>query len=359
MNPSAPHRHIAIACYSNIIGGAEIFLQYLLMELPDSDQITVVGPNPEVLTKIASSRNSIRVEVIDPSVGAARRLLARTKPDLVVVNLPSFTSARPMTIAAALTRTKFILIDHLPTPGLTWRGRSWQRLVTRFSAARVSVGRQSARDAEEFGGLRRGSVAVIYNGVPAPPPSPRPRNQVFTLGTLGRLSPEKSLDTLLSAVAGLPGTRLLIAGTGRLQEVIEAQIESLGISDRVELVGFVDRWQFLQEIDCLVQPSLNEALPLTMLEAMRAGVPVIASDVGSLREAIEHGKTGILAPPGSVAELRRAIVALASDRDLLDSISADALKASRERFSNVVMARQYSALFDRVINGTQAGSSGD
>jgi glycosyltransferase involved in cell wall biosynthesis len=162
---------------------------------------------------------------------------------------------------------------------------------------------------------------VIHNALPfesfdrGPAAGPRrapPSSGPVRLLAVGRLSPEKGFDLLLTALAEVardfPAIELSIAGTGALAEAIAAQAERLGLTNKVKMLGYVnDMTDIYHQADLVVQSSLTEGLPNVMLEVAYLGVPVLATDVGGTREVIEHGVNGWLVRPGSAAEIAAGI----------------------------------------------------
>ncbi len=123
---------------------------------------------------------------------------------------------------------------------------------------------------------------------------------------------------LLQAVAELvpryPGLRLILFGRGPLEPDLLAQRDQLGLGEAVQFAGFRDDLdRYLGAADLVVQPSLTEGLGVSVLKAAAAGVPVVASDAGGLREAVVDGETGVLVPPGDAPALAAAIAALLDD----------------------------------------------
>lgn len=159
------------------------------------------------------------------------------------------------------------------------------------------------------------------------PPAPRPGQVLF----LGRLWREKGIDDLLRAAGRIapqvPALRLVCAGDGEIDRVRTLAAE-LDLTARVELPGWLDgeaKASALREAAVFVLPSYAEGLPMGVLEAMAQGVPVVASDVGGVREAL--GDAGLLVPAGDVAALADALRTL-----LLDPARAAALgQAGRAR----------------------------
>lgn len=140
---------------------------------------------------------------------------------------------------------------------------------------------------------------------------------------LGAIIEKKGVFELLEAVAGLreryPRCRLVLAGTGPAQAQVLARAAALGIASQVEMPGWVDaaaRDARLAQAAVFVLPSYYEGMPMSVLEAMAAGVPVIASDVGGIPELIAHGVDGLLIAPGDVPALTAALEGLLSDAPL-------------------------------------------
>jgi glycosyltransferase involved in cell wall biosynthesis len=178
---------------------------------------------------------------------------------------------------------------------------------------------------------------VIYNGVPLPSPreGDTPHDSPIVL-CIARLSPEKGVDVLLKAMASLPEARLLIAGDGPERAALEASAPA-----NVTFLGFrQDVPALLTEATVVAVPSRQEGLGLAALEAMAAGVPVVASDVGGLREVVLADKTGLLVPPDAPEALASALRTLLTDAPRREELS----KAGRVRiaatFDREVMARR-------------------
>jgi glycosyltransferase involved in cell wall biosynthesis len=145
-------------------------------------------------------------------------------------------------------------------------------------------------------------------GVPASAP---------LVGTVGRLIPQKGLRYLLAAtplvLSSAPDAHVLVVGDGMLRDALTSQCAALGIKERVHFYGASEApWHLLAACDVIALPSLYEGLPLTALEAVAAGKPVVATDVGGTAEVIIDGRTGLLVPPRDVGALARALVQLLS-----------------------------------------------
>lgn len=153
-------------------------------------------------------------------------------------------------------------------------------------------------------------LVVIYNGVELP--EARESSGSTTKPTvlcIARLSPEKGIDVLLKAAQELPDTAFLIAGDGPERFALEASAPQ-----NVTFLGFrKDVSELLEQATVVAVPSRQEGLGLAALEALAAGVPVVASNVGGLSEIVQPNKTGLLVPPDDPVELAQALRVLLPD----------------------------------------------
>lgn len=176
----------------------------------------------------------------------------------------------------------------------------------------------------------------------------------FTIGAIGRLSREKGFDLLLKAFAGLVREgndfRLALLGEGGLRGVLEDKARALGIQDRVLMSGYVENGR-----DCMplfglfVLPSLTEGLPIVILEAMAAGVPIVASRVGGIPEVLGNGDAGLLVEPGSVAAVRDGILETTRNPEASRQRAAKAHQRVTEHYSSHAMAEKYRQIYQSLL----------
>lgn len=172
------------------------------------------------------------------------------------------------------------------------------------------------------------------------------------LGVVGRLVRVKGHNYLFYCLKKMLDSgyhvTLLVLGDGSLEEEYKKLIQQIGISDYVRFLGFVENsLHYIASFDLLVMPSLNEGIPMSLLEAMAMGVPVIASRVGGIPEVIEDESTGILVEPKNVEELYQACARLASDERLRKKIASNAMKHIRTKYSSVKSAQNTLQLYFR------------
>jgi glycosyltransferase involved in cell wall biosynthesis len=155
-------------------------------------------------------------------------------------------------------------------------------------------------------------AAFEASAIPAASPMPYP------IGFIGRLDAIKRVPDLVRAVAQL-GDRvhLHVFGDGPERACVEQVIRELRLESQVTLHGFVARPAIaLKQIGCLVLPSASEGMPMVVLEAMAAGVPVVGRDVPGVRDLVADGVTGVLAPPAGAEGLAAAIARVLDDSEL-------------------------------------------
>jgi glycosyltransferase involved in cell wall biosynthesis len=200
------------------------------------------------------------------------------------------------------------------------------RAVCSLTTVTICVSENERAAGVAAGTCRAGRTVVIRNAVDVAT-SPRARHEAATprLIAVGRLKPPKDCLTLVRALAALPpgSFEALIVGEGPDREVLEAETRRLGLAERVRLTGERrDVPELLATSDVFVLSSASEGLPVSVLEAMAAELPVVASAVGGMAELVVDGETGLLVPPGTPAELAAALGRLIADRNLRRRLGA-------------------------------------
>jgi glycosyltransferase involved in cell wall biosynthesis len=173
--------------------------------------------------------------------------------------------------------------------------------------------------------------------------------------TVCRLYKPRDFPTLLTAFAGvrrsLPAAHLLVVGDGPDRPALEAQVKSLELHPAVSLPG----WRTDLPAVCAASDVYTlttwgwEGLPLTVLEAMAAGLPVVATRAGGIPEAVVEHSTGILVERGDVASLEDALVRLLGDGELRRRLGAAGRQRSQQQFSTAVMVQKIDALYRTLL----------
>ncbi len=259
------------------------------------------------------------------------------------------------------------LVYHVHSPTANDSTRPWQnrlnalceRVALREASAVMTVSASLYRRLRGLRGMEE-KLSVVPNGVPARRPRPMrdPANPHWTLGTVALFRPRKGLEILLRAVAALKtgGDRVRLRAVGTFEtesyrQEIFGLIAELGIGDLVDWVGFttdVDRE--LRVMDLFVLPSLfGEGMPMVVLEAMAAGVPVVASRVEGIPEAIRDGRDGLLFKPGDHEDLVRALTLVTGGAVGWAWLRESALQHHAKHFSVSAMAAQVAAVYGRLL----------
>ncbi len=203
----------------------------------------------------------------------------------------------------------------------------------------------------------RPKVEVISSGVNTDLFSAiKPAHESQTVGFLGRISHEKGLDLLIEAVPAvvdrIPAARFLIAGTAFTDEdevyleQVKARVHELGMENRVTFLGYVEQViDFFSRLSVLALPSRREALSKAMLEAMAAGLAVVAFKIGGHASLISNWETGVLIEPFRISDYASAIVRLLEDTRWTQTIGENARRLVIDRFSTAETARRIVQLY--------------
>jgi len=249
-----------------------------------------------------------------------------------------------------------------------WRRRCFRRLAYELADEVFAVSGQLRDLHARRTGFPAAKIGVIHNGVDIsryrPQAESRARErerrgispQTFCIGAIGRLEPVKDQGTLLRAAAALEGGgnwRVLIAGEGseaaRLRQFAG---EHPALRGHVRFLGEVHHVpELLSALDVYVLPSLSEGISNSLLEAMAAGLPVVASATGGNPEVVTDGESGLLFPVGDSARLAEDLRRLQEQQELRERLGKRACRRVQERFSMEAMVTKYELLYTRLAEG--------
>ena len=250
----------------------------------------------------------------------------RGKVDVVHINLASYGSTYRKLVIAAHARMlgiPYVLHLHGGEYAVFWSDKDSfinRRILSMFEKAeRIIVLGRAWRDfVARRSALAAERVVIVPNATKAPPASGRGGGDAVHILFLGRIEKKKGIDELCEAfhaMKDLPGWRATIAGNGE-EEALRLRLTELGLSQRVAVPG----WQgpqavsdLLLQADVLALPSHVENLPVSIIEAMAAGLAVVATPVGAVEDIVSDGETGLLVPPGDAAALKDALARLVQD----------------------------------------------
>jgi glycosyltransferase involved in cell wall biosynthesis len=356
-------RRVRLLAYTDNaeLGGADLSMANLLERLDPSFDVTVMGLDEAIVDRIAMARPSASTVVVRRptsghdvrSLAAHTRAMRKVAPHIVHANLSSPWSCQYCIAAAALLRRpRVVAVYHLAVSPTNERQRWMKRLTSRAIDRHVGVGEQMSHEVEAVVGLPRGTLVTIHNGIPDRVAEPLPRRRPgWLIGAIGRLEWQKGFDVLIKALPIVDGASLVVVGEGSERAALERLAHDVGVSDRILWEGWSDTPQaHLRSIDVLAVPSRFEGSPLVILEALLAGTPVVAADVGSVSEAVHDGETGLLVPPEDAVALADALRRLLTD----DALRARFLKQGpgivRERFLAAHMTAAFQSLYREILS---------
>lgn len=245
-----------------------------------------------------------------------------------------------------------------------------RRIAARFADAFVAVSPMTAAAARKTRDVSERKLRVIANGIDVhrfaggPEARAAARRELGipdgarVIGTVGRVAPEKNQVILVRALAADLGEalHLVVIGDGPETPALGRAVAEAGAGPFVHLPGArSDVHRLLPALDVFALPSLTEGLPLSILEAMAAGLPVVASSVGGLPDVVGEGETGYLVPPGDAAALREKLVALARDPAAAAAMGARARALAVARHSLEAVSDAYMQLYLQLLGNRALG----
>ena len=316
------------------VGGAQNYVALLLPALADEFDVAVAAHDRGPLSEAAEAagvdflplrwmRREIGWRDL-PALFELILLFRRFRPD--VVHMTSSKAGALGRLAAAIARVPVRIFtvqgwSFTPYSGVAAAVARWiERLLRPLTTVMICPSESTRVEGLDAHSCRPEQAVVIPNAVEAgEPPPPRGDGGVPRVIAVGRLQPQKDMATLVRALGVLdPGTySAAIVGDGPDRALVEAELERVGITGSVDLLGNRDDvGELLRRADIFALASRWEVLPLAILEAMAAGLPVVATSVGGVRELVVDGQTGFVVPPGDPRALGQAIGRLVDDPEL-------------------------------------------
>jgi glycosyltransferase involved in cell wall biosynthesis len=272
-------------------------------------------------------------------------------------------------VVSRITGVPFVYHVHSPTSADStrhWTNRinAWtERLSLAQASALVAVSHSLGRRIAPLATKRR-RVAVVPNGVPVRTPRPErtPASTTWTLGCVALFRPRKGIEVLLEAMAllhkdNVPVRLRAVGGfeTESYRQEVLAKAERLGIADHIDWIGFTrDVDAELAKMDVFVLPSLfGEGLPMVVLESMAAGVPIVATEVEGIPEAIRNGEEGLLVEPGRADAMALAIGRIVRGEVSWQTLRRNAFERHHAQFSDVSMAAGVASVYRDVLESAK------
>jgi len=365
---SGPRLKILHLLVSLPVGGAEDVVATVVQGLdPERFSVTAacigsLGPVGEELAAEGHQVISLGLDLNRTSfwrvVAAVRRLLMDTRPHILHTHL-YHPNLYGRLAALGLGLRGVVAEVHNVYTRRKFHRRLWNWLLARASDYVLVVSPQVWDDVRRYDWISPSRLRLLPNGVNlAALETPWSREEAksrlgvqgFCIGAVGRLEEQKGQTFLLAALPELrqeiPDLTVLLAGEGRQEEALRRQVAALGLEDVVHLLGTRrDMALIYRALDLFILPSLWEGLPLALLQAMGAALPVVATRVGGVPEVIQDGVNGLLVSTGDSSALAAAILEAYRQAGLRQRLGAAAQLTVQESYSQETMLRRLESLY--------------
>ncbi len=350
------------------VGGAEDLVAAIVRGLPprrfapEVACLEAPGPVGAELAAAGYPVHSLGLDLQHASAwrlaAAVRRLLKEIRPDILHTHL-YHPNLYGRLAALGLGLPGVVAAVHNSYTRVKFHRRLWNHLLG-WASDRILVGSPRVwEDVRRYDAVPASRLLLLPYGIdPAELETDLSREEArgflsvsgFVLAAVGRLEEQKGQKHLLAAMAGvrrqIPEATLILVGEGRQRQVLEHQARELGLADRVRFLGTRrDLALIYRALDLYVQPSLWEGLPLALLKAMGAGLPVLATRVGGVMELIEDGVNGRIVAPAEPEALGRVLVELYQRPQLRARLGAAARLTIREHYSLEAMLAGLEQLY--------------
>jgi glycosyltransferase involved in cell wall biosynthesis len=290
------------------------------------------------------------------------RVFKEFQPDIVHTHVHVMRYAFP-SLVYFKPRLMIHTVNNIAECEIEPRARWLQRLAYRSGVIPVAVAREVATSLKRVYGI--GNSLVVWNCIPtdlyASPQTPRDvwrakhgfSKEDVLFVCVARFAPQKNHDLLLSAFAKGPASNprahLVLAGQGVLRAPLQVRVNQLGLTSRVHFLGLrTDIPDVLGAADIFVLSSDYEGNPLSVIEAMAAGLPIASTAAGGVPELLQNGKEGFIVQPGHSEQLSEAMVTLLADSDLRRKMGAAAAARAKGKFDVSAMVRAYEELYEEI-----------
>ena len=183
---------------------------------------------------------------------------------------------------------------------------------------------------------------------------PRENKEVINIGIVGRLVPVKNHKMLFKVAKRVKGkglrVKIAVIGDGEMREELEKYVIELGIEDKVEFRGWIKDLKAISEgLDIVVLTSLNEGTPVSLIEAMAAGRPVVTTNVGGVKDIVEDGKSGYLVESGNVEEFTKKLLELVRDPEKRRTFGQNGRNIVKNRFTKERLIKDTKELYNNLL----------
>jgi len=346
-------------------GGAEKMVLDLAIECNSKHFVTIIClyPSRDYLYEKIAKENNIKMIFLNKKIGLDLNsykelwsVLSKIKPDVIHTHMHAAIYALPWFVFHR-KNARIHTVHSIATMEIEKLHRIIQRIAYKFAnAVPVAISQTVQEGIMKEYGLNEAKVPVIYNGIDTkkfPPILSNKNNDKFTIINVASFSKWKNqkllIDAFHIALNERQDLRLIFVGDGKEKVNVEARAKDYKINDKIEFVGItsnVSEW--LSKANVFILCSTFEGFPLSIIEAMSAGLPVISTDVGGVGDVVKSSINGFLVPSNDALKLSQAILKLANDTILQQEMSEANIKKSKE-FDISIIAGEYIQLYRKKL----------
>lgn len=343
------------------LGGAETMCENLTYELMKLGHTVIVISMYDYHSAITERMETAGIDIrylnkkpgLDFSIIIKiRKIFCREKPDVVHTHRYVMQYAIPASIMTGV-KCKVHTVHNVAHKENSRIARKLNHLFFKYLHVVPVALSQLIQDTiiEEYK-MKKEDIPIIFNGIDLSKCIPKDDyevNDTFKILHIGRFSEQKNhkglLETFNRVHQEYPNTVLQLIGDGEKKQEIEAYVANNGLTDCVEFLGLQSNvYPYLHDVDIFTLPSLYEGLPMTLIEAMGTGLPIVASAVGGVPDMITNGESGILCNHNEDS-IYDSIIKLIEEEDLRKMCGVNTLN-SVEKFSSVTMANSYKCVYE-------------
>lgn len=342
------------------MAGAEIMCENLCYALKkcgcDVVAVSFYSEHTAITNRIEQA--GIRLVYLDKKLGLdisvyqkLFRLLKKEKPDVVHTHIGAARYAIPIAVLCGIP-SKIHTVHSVAQQEQEKAGKIINNFLFKCcGAVPVALSEEVEKTVEEVYGLPERKIPVVLNGIDLSKCQVKgsyAKKETFKILHIGRFVDAKNHALILKSFAEFaekyPDARLQLIGDGELRKEMEQLATELGVAQKVQFAGLQSNvYPWLHDADVFILPSKYEGVPMTLIEAMGTGLPIIASAVGGISDMLEDGASALLIQP-TQQELEFALEKIYKDETLRKSLGESALKASK-KFSSIEMARKYLEIY--------------
>lgn len=342
------------------LAGAEVMCENLCVALKNAGvdviAVSLYSENTAITDRL--DKKGVRIEYLDKKPGFDAsviiklvHLFKKEKPDVVHTHIYASKYALPAAAIAGVKK-KIHTVHSMAQKEQGSLGKKVNTFLYRHcGVVPVALSSEVKKSIGEVYGLQESIIPVVYNGIDLSKcirKNDYEANGVFTIVHVGRFMKVKNHKTLIRAFARFAekkeSIRLQLLGEGELLDEMKDYAEKLKVADKVEFLGLQSNvYPYLNKADVFCLPSKYEGVPMTLIEAMGTGLPIVASNVGGIPDMLVNGENALLVEPNYVA-VEKAIEKLYNDVEFRIRLgNAAALRS--EEFSAKVMASSYIKIY--------------